>query len=115
MLAAWSMRALNEKEQALLASEDDTGLLDLIKQMLLPSVTAMNVPVKAEFRLAGFFGAQGFTVDTAGWCFASAEAGLSEVDEAISAATEHSELARLRTLRAKLEKVLQGLGYCREG
>jgi hypothetical protein len=52
----YTTQVLNEKEQALLASEDDTGLLDLIKQMLLPSVTAMNVPVKAEFRLAGFFG-----------------------------------------------------------
>jgi hypothetical protein len=37
------------------------------------------------------------------------------VDEAISAATEDSEVARLRTLRAKLERVLKGLGYCREG
>jgi hypothetical protein len=37
------------------------------------------------------------------------------VDEAISVATEDSELARLRTLRAKLERVLKGLGYCREG
>jgi hypothetical protein len=47
---------LKEKEQALRAAEHDTGLLDLVKSMLLPSVTAKDEPVQAEFRLTSFFG-----------------------------------------------------------
>jgi hypothetical protein len=52
----YTTQVLKEKEQALRAAEHDTGLLDLIKSMLLPSVTAKDEPVKAEFRLASFFG-----------------------------------------------------------
>lgn len=47
---------LAAREKSVTAATEEAGLLDAIKAMVLPSVASDGTPLKAEFRLSGFFG-----------------------------------------------------------
>jgi hypothetical protein len=49
-------QVLAARDKSVTAATDEAGLLDAIKAMLLPSVASDGTPLKAEFRISGFFG-----------------------------------------------------------